>query len=199
MDCAAIHRLRLKDAFGDMQKFQAVTCDAEFLSELFEWTTRGVVFIHDDDPAGHSVLVTDTRGLGGDKTFRVGNPGHRDLFLWHIDGVMYRKGSKCDCAFLADDRLGFVEFKTNAANNTEDAIRENYEKAMSQLLLTIADVTGRCDNVGVDLMNVAEVEAYAVFNPTVPRHNAYQKKLAAEFLMTTDGIPLYFENSTEIV
>lgn len=198
MDWAAIHRLRLAEAFGDMQKFQAVTCDAELLAELFEWTTRGVVFIHDDDTAGHSVFVTDTRGLGGDKTFRVDNAGHTDLFLWHIDGVMYRKGSKCDCAFLTDGRLGFVEFKTNAANNTEEAIRENYEKAKSQLLQTIADVTARCDNVGVDLMDTAVVEAYAVFNPTMPRHNAYQKKLAAEFLMETEGIPLYFDNSTEI-
>lgn len=30
MDCTALHRLRLKDAFGDVQQFQDVTCDAEF-------------------------------------------------------------------------------------------------------------------------------------------------------------------------
>lgn len=198
MDCAAIHRLRLKEAFGDMQKFQTVTCDAELLAELFEWTTRGVIFVYDDDEAGHSVFVADTRGLGSDKTFRVLNTDHKDLFLWHIDGVMYRKGSKCDCAFLADRRLGFIEFKSNAANNSDEAIKANYEKATMQMRLTIGDVIDRCRNAGIDVMASTMVEAYAVFNPTVPRHNAYQKKIAARFLMETDGIPLYFKNSVEI-
>ena len=198
MDCTALHRLRLKDAFGDVQQFQDVTCDAEFLEELFEWTIRGIIFIYDDDDAGHSVFVADTRGLGSDKTLRVLNATHKDLFLWHIDGVMYRKGSKCDCAFISDNYFGFVEFKANAANNSDEAIKANYEKATMQLKQTVDDVIKRCQNAGIDVMASTMVEAYAVFNPTVPRHNAYQKKMAAKFLMETDGIPLYFTNSAEI-
>ena len=51
---------------------------------------------------------------------------------------------------------------------------------------------------GVELQHAVNVEAFAVFNRTVPRHNAYQKKLAAQFLLETDGIPLYFKNSAEV-
>lgn len=67
-----------------------------------------------------------------------------------------------------------------------------------QLKQTIDDVIKRCQNAGIDVMASTMVEAYAVFNPTVPRHNAYQKKTAARFLMETDGIPLHFTNSAEI-
>lgn len=198
MDCTPLKRLRLKDAFCDQPKFQAVMCDHDYIVDLFEWTDRGTIFIFDDPLACHSVFVTDTNGLGTDKTFRIGNPCHKDLFLWHIDGVLYKGEAKCDCAFLTDDYLGFVEFKANASNSSEAAVTGNYDKARLQLLTTVRDVADRCRKVGVDMMKATVVEAYAVFNPTVPRHSAYQKKLAAQFLLETDGIPLYFGNSAQI-
>lgn len=159
---------------------------------------RGTVFVHDDPDKGYSTFVNDTKGLGADKTFKINNQLHRDLFLWHIDGVLYKKDSKCDCAFLTDAYIGFVEFKANAANNTDSAIIANYDKAKTQLKLTIKDVEDRCKKAGVDIVDTMEVEAYAVFNRTVPAHNAYQKKLAAQFLLETDGIPLYFKNNAEV-
>ena len=198
MNFAPIIRLRLKDAFGDQKVFQVVSNDSDYLNCLFEWTDRGTVFIIDDADIGHSAFIFDTRGLGTDKTFKVINRSHKDLFLWHIDGVLYYADSKCDCALLTDDYLGFVEFKSNAANNTEASIKGNYEKAKLQLTQTIRDVVDRCKKLGVELQHAVNVEAFAVFNRTVPRHNAYQKKLAAQFLLETDGIPLYFKNNTEV-
>lgn len=197
MDSSVIRGLRLKEAFEDIEKFKAVQSDADFLTELFEWTNRGLVFIHDDEDKGNSVFVTDTKGLGADKIFRIDNVPHKEIFLWHIDGVLYSKGSKCDCAFIAEGHLGFVEFKSNAANNTGEAIQGNYEKASSQLVLTFQDVKARCNNVNVDIMSGNLVEAYAVFNRTVPRNNAHQKKGSAKFFKDND-IPLYFENSVEL-
>lgn len=197
-DFTPIIRLKLKEAFEDQHIFQEVECDADYLTHLFEWTDRGSIFIHDDKTKGYSTFVTDTKGLGSEKTFRVSNKNHKDLFLWHIDGVLYNKGSKCDCAFLTKGYMGFVEFKSNAANNTEAAIKGNYDKAKSQLWLTIKDVVDRCKKVGIDLMESSTLEAYAVFNRTVPRHNAYQKNLAARFLLETEGIPLYFRSEAEI-
>ncbi len=198
MDFSPLLRLKLKEAFDDQQKFQIVACNDDFLAELFEWTNRGRIFIHDDAEAGHSIFVTDTSGLGADKTFAVGNTRHKDLFLWHIDGVLYKKDSKCDCAFITDDYIGFVEFKANAANNSEAARRENCRKAVSQLKLTIDDVFERCHKVGVDVISDIMVEAYAVFNRSVPKDTATQKNLAARFLLETDGIPLHFQNGTAI-
>lgn len=198
MNFSPIKRLRLKTAYQDQQKFSDIACDADYLAELFEWTDRGLIFIHDDSAAGHSRFVADTNGLGADKTLKVENRNHREMFLWHIDGVLYKKDSKCDCALLSDSRLSFIEFKSNAANNTETATKENYKKATSQLKLTLEDVGSRCHNAGVDLKAAALVDAYAVFNRTVPAHSAYQKKLAAQFLKETKGVSLYFRNKAEI-
>ncbi len=198
MTFTPIYNLKLKFAFEDSQKFQDIVTEQDYLKELFEWTDRGIVFIHDDTLVSHSTFITDTSGLGRDKTFKVENIHHQDLFLWHIDGVLYNKNSKCDCAFLTEEHIGFVEFKSNATNNTDSSIKENYEKAKSQLCNTFKDVAERCNKIGVDITKVIKVEAFAVFNQTVPRNNAYQKKVAAKFLLETNGVPLYFKNSTKV-
>lgn len=197
MDFSVIERLNLKEAFADNQKFQAVDSEQDYLNELFEHTDRGTVFIHDDDKVGYSTFVNDTKGLGADKTFRINNAYHKDLFLWHIDGVLYSKGSKCDCAFLTDNQISFVEFKSNADNNTEAAIKDNYDKARRQLSITYQDIDKRCKNVGVELRKVIKLEAYAVFNRTVPKNNAHQKAQSAKFL-SDNKFKLHFENATDI-
>ncbi len=198
MDCTFLNKLKLKEAFGNHQKFQAVECDQDYLNELFEWTARRLIFIYDDAEKKRSVFVRNTKGLGTEKTFTAVNPRHTDLFLWHIDGVLYPKNSKCDCAIIADAYMAFIEFKTNAENNTAEAIRDNYDKAKNQLLLTFKDVENRCASAGIDLKKTTEIEAFAVFNRTVPCNNAYQKKISAEFLDATEGIPLYFEDHKTI-
>ncbi len=198
MKLSPIFRLKLKYAFEDNLKFQDIVSDEDYLKELFEWTDRGVIFICDDEMAGHSIFISDTKGFGGDKTFKILNTQHKDLFLWHIDGILYSKNSKCDCAFLSESCIGFVEFKANAANSSELSIKENYEKAESQLRNTYLDVSSRCQKAGIDIKTTMKVEAFAVFNKTVPRNNAYQKKVAAKFLLSTNGIPLYFKNTTKI-
>lgn len=195
MDFTPINRLRLKEAFGDIQKFQTIQRDDDYLIDLFEWTNRGTVYVHDDENKGHSTFVTDTKGLGADKTLKITNSSNKDLFLWHIDGVLYKRDSKCDCAFLTDTNLGFVEFKANAANESQAAIKANYEKASSQILLTFNDIDQRCKKIGIDLCETTVIEAYAVFNRTVPKNNAHQKKISAQFLKDTDKrVPLYFCN-----
>ena len=198
MNFNPIKRLRLKAAYEDAKAFADVVRDEDFLVELFEWSERGTIFIVDDTEAGYSRFVTDTNGLGFDKALKVVNRGHKDMFLWHIDGLIYKKDSKCDCALLTDESIRFIEFKSNAANKTREAIIANYDKAKNQLKLTFEDVNERCRKVGIDLKTSARPRAYAVFNRTVPSLNAYQKKLAAQFLLETDGVSLEFKNETVI-
>lgn len=198
MNLYPIFRLKLKYAFEDNLKFQDIESDEDYLKELFEWTDRGVIFICDDELEGHSIFISDTKGFGGDKTFKILNTQHIDVLLWHIDGVLFGKNSKCDCAFLTEKCIGFVEFKANAANSSETSIKENYEKAESQLRNTYLDVSNRCQKIGIDIKTTMKVEAFAIFNQTVPRNNAYQKQVAAKFLLATNGIPLYFKNSTKV-
>lgn len=168
MDFEAINRLRLKEAFGEFELFQQISKDEDWLDKLFECDTRGQLFVYDDADVGHVVYVNDTKGLGRDKVFGLVNKNHKDVFLWHIDGVIYEKTSKCDCAVITTDEMEFIEFKTNASNSSQEAIFDNYHKASEQLQKIVKDVKERCTKVGVTLTSVIPVEAHAVFNPTVP-------------------------------
>lgn len=197
MDFEAINRLRLKDAFGEYALFQRISKDEDWLEILFECDTRGQLFVYDDADAGHVVYVNDTKGLGRDKVFGLLNKSHKDVFLWHIDGVLYEKTSKCDCAVITADEMEFIEFKTNASNSSQEAIFDNYHKAGEQLQIIVKDVMDRCSKVGVILTSVIPVEAHAVFNPTVPSDNAMKKNISAKFLVRT-RVKLSFDNVKEL-
>lgn len=193
MNFEVINRLRMKEAFGEFDLFQHISKDEEWLDILFECDTRGQLFVYDDADVGHVVYVNDTKGLGRDKVFGLVNKTHKDVFLWHIDGVIYEKTSKCDCAVITSDEMEFIEFKTNASNNSDEAIFDNYHKASDQLQKIVKDVKERCSKVGVKLTSVIPVEAHAVFNPTVPADNAMKKNISAKFLVRT-GVKLRFDN-----
>ena len=91
MDFEVINHLCLKEAFGEYELFQRVSKDVDWLDKLFECDTRGLLFVYDDADVGHVVYVSDTKGLGRDKVFGLVNKNHKDVFLWHIDGVIYEK------------------------------------------------------------------------------------------------------------
>lgn len=197
MDFEPIKRLRLKEAYGDFEVFQRISNDEDWLNVLFECETRGLLFVYDDASVGHVVYVNDTKGLGRDKVFELENKSRKEVFLWHIDGVLYQKTSKCDCAVITKDELEFIEFKTNASNSSTDAIDENYHKAGEQLRTIVMDVKGRCAKLGIELTSIIPVEAHAVFNPTVPADNAMQKNICAKFILRT-GVKLNFDNKKEL-
>ena len=185
--------MRLKEAFGEFELFQRISNDEDWLDILFECDTRGQLFVYDDANVGHVVYVNDTKGLGHDKVFGLVNKSHKDVFLWHIDGVIYKKTSKCDCAIITTDELEFIEFKTNASNSSQESIEDNYHKAGEQLQKIVLDVKERCTKVGVKLTSAIPVEAHAVFNPTVPADNAMKKNISVKFLVRT-GVKLSFDN-----
>lgn len=193
MNFEAINCLHLKEAFNESDVFQKVSKDEDWLDILFECDTRGQLFIYDDAETGHAVYVNDTKGLGRDKVFVLVNKTHKEVFLWHIDGVIYEKTSKCDCAIITSDEMEFIEFKTNASNSSPEAIQDNYYKASEQLQKIVIDVKERCSNAGVVLTKVIPIEAHAVFNPTVPSNNAMMKNISVNFLVKT-GVKLRFDN-----
>ena len=197
MDFEPIKRLCLKEAYGDFEVFQRISNDEDWLDMLFECETRGLLFVYDDASAGHVVYVNDTKGLGRDKVFELENKSHKEVFLWHIDGVLFQKTSKCDCAVITKDELEFIEFKTDASNASSEAIVDNYHKAGEQLKTIVMDVKNRCAKFGLNLTSVIPVEAHAVFNPTVPSDNAMQKNISVKFLVQT-GVKLKFDNKKEL-
>lgn len=197
MDFDVINRLRLKEAFGEHALFQQISKNEDWLNFLFECDNKGQLFVYDDASAGHVVYINNTKGLGRDKVFCLMNKGHKDVFLWHIDGVIYKKTSKCDCAIITQDEMEFIEFKTNAANKINETAINNYYQASEQLQKIVLDVKTRCSQSGIELTSIIPVEAHAVFNPTVPSDSAMKKNIAVKFLKKT-GVRLRFDNMKKL-
>lgn len=198
MGFKAIKQLKLKEAFVGNQKFDSITEDDDFLKELFECESRAQLYICDDNLVGHSVFIPNTEGIGKDKVFKVKNSEHKDVFLWHIDGVLFEKESKCDCAVFTDKDLNFIELKTNAINRSEEAIQDNYQKASDQLLNTLEEVSKKCHSVEVEIRDLVKIKAFAVFNRSVPSNDALRKNISIRFLLESKGIKLVFGNECSL-
>lgn len=162
--------------------FPEGSSDDDRLQFLFSETTHANVWVTDDDQVGYSIFVFDTNGVNKDKLLFVINPQSYTIFLWPIDGKMFKKLSKCDCALISDDKLHLVEFKANVVSTNLQTIGEHYDKASEQLSLTLQYLTETFGNLGVDIFDVFnDIDAQIVFDRQIPQDNAYQKKVSSKF------------------
>lgn len=169
--------------------------DEEILTTLFECTTHGKVWVTDDETAGHSIYVFDTNGVNKDKLLAVTNQSGHSVYLWKIDGVMFKRFSKCDCALIHDDVLHLIEFKANAKNESDASIEGNYIKASTQLMLTLNYLKDSYAKIGADIDDVfSDIDAQIVFDRIVPQNNSYQKSVSKKFL-DENTVILTFGNS----
>ena len=170
----------------------------DYTVALFENSDGHIIWITDDEDIGHSIFVTSTYGVNKDKLLQVNNRNRSSLFLWHIDGVMFERFSKCDCALLHDRLMHMVEFKANARNATDDSIQANYEKAKNQITLTFKTFRELYAKKGFDLWEIfKDIDAKIVFNKTVPQDLAYQKSLQKQVANEID-LSLTFGNTLDL-
>ena len=200
-DFSIINNLSIQTVFvgqGIDSLLAQIASEQDYLVALFETETRGIIWITDDAEAGHSIFVTDTNGVNKDKLLKVLNPSLKTLFLWHIDGVMFAKYSKCDCALLHDRLMHLIEFKANAKNASDNSIQANYNKASEQLALTFEKFEDLYNSHGQDIFNLFEdIDALIVFDKTVPQDDAYQKNIISKFAQRT-SLRLRFGNDLNI-
>jgi hypothetical protein len=200
-DFSILKSLSIKTVFmgqGIDPLLDKISSEQDYLVALFETEKRGTIWITDDAEVGHSIFVTDTNGVNKDKLLEVDNPNIKTLFLWHIDGVMFAKYSKCDCALLHDRLIHLIEFKANAKNGTDDSIEANYNKASEQLALTFEKFKELYDTHGLDIFHVFDdIDAMIVFDKTVPQEGAYQKNIISKFSERT-LLNLSFGNELKI-
>lgn len=189
LDLSLLNKLSIKSVFvgqGVDQLLAQISSEQDYLVALFETEKRGMIWITDDADAGHSIFITDTNGVNKDKLLQVINPNVKTLFLWHIDGVMFKKYSKCDCALLYDKLMHLIEFKANAKNASDDSIQANYEKASEQLALTFEKFEELYNNQGQNIYTIFDdIDALIVFDKTVPQDDAYQKNIISKFSRRT--------------
>lgn len=167
-------------------------------SKVFDTSSKSQLFVIDDATKGYSCFIADTKGYGSNRSFIIHNSGHKDIHLMRIDGVLFERMSKCDCALLFDNEFDFVELKTNAANKSTESMEYNYSNSYNQLKITIQEFDRRFENSNKSFRDLFDtILAYSVFNPTVPRDNATQKRLSALFSREM-RIKLHFTNNKEI-
>lgn len=197
-DWDVILSYRFNHAFKDEKAIKGLSVD-EFIEKVFLHLKRSSIYIYDDENQGFSHFVADTGGLGREKTFMIENRNHRDVFLMKIDGVLFQKKSKCDCAIIWGGEMDFIEFKTKASNKNDDTMEAHYNKIYKQLKLTIEYFETSFRKVGLSFRNqFSRILAYGVFNPTVPTSSATEKILAARFAKEVK-VKLMFTNNTHLV
>lgn len=202
VDFSILRNLSFEHVFvgqGIDELINQIQHDQDYLIALFESTTHQTIWVTDDEEKGHSIFVTDTNGVNKNKLLKVSNRNVKSLFLWHIDGVLFERFSKCDCALLHDKLMHLVEFKVNAKNESDESIEANYEKASNQLALTFEKFEEIYRSHGNDIWSVFDdIDAMMVFDKMVPQDNAYQKKVSAAFVERTT-LNLAFGNNIVIV
>ena len=147
--------------------------------------------IVDDNQLKYSVFSNNINIPG----FDVKNPNGIMFYLLQIDNrlIVAHRGGQCDCAFLYDDSINLLEFKTNASSVGK--VTKNYNKAENQIKNTIIIFK----NNGIDLLALAtDVEAHICFNNSYPRKKANEQSRAIAFAKATGGIGLFFENNKAI-
>ena len=83
-----------------------------------------------------------------------------------IDGVLFDRRSKCDCAVLFGREMDFIEFKTNAGNKTEVSMDAQYSKSYSQLLLSVKEFDKRYDGMDASFRDRFEVIQFQINRDT---------------------------------
>lgn len=177
----SIDKLQLDVAFG--KRFEKA------------WTVRADsrLLVIDDD-ADQISKFSDSKD-DEPRALVVLNEKNKLIVLLAIDHKLIdnHPGGIADCAVFDDEQLEFVEFKTNAYGNSEESIRDTFEKACVQLKETLTVFNDSLSSIGIDLFEAMVVECRIVVAQRFPRATAAKQDFQAMFAEETKGITLYFE------
>lgn len=135
------------------------------------------------------------------KYFEVKNPKAKAFSLLQIDnGIIQTKSTKkCDCVIADDaDALCLIEFKANAMSSNTKTVKQNYKKAMKQLVATKDIIQNGLTALGKNLMVLRRIEAFVCFRKGYPRMTTSEMNYQVKFAAMTGGIPLSFDAMKEL-
>lgn len=182
---AAIDKLRLDLVFGNhLDGCWTVRADSRLL-------------VVDDNESRRSRFSDNE--LEEERALVIVNSKNKVITLISIDHALIdnHSGGIADCAVLDEQKVAFVEFKTNALGNSEDSIRDNFETACKQLRETLQVFRSQLTAIGIDLLEVMAVECRIVVSHRYPRSTAIKQDFRDQFAQDTNGINLIFERLIE--
>ena len=153
-----------------------------------------------DDNESHVSRFSDDE-LDEQRALVIVNSRNKVITLISIDHALIdnHQGGIADCSVMDDQKMAFVEFKTNAYGNSEESIRGNFETACGQLKETLHVFNSKLQDRGIDLMEVMAVECRIIVSHRYPRATAIKQDFRAKFAEDTNGINLIFERLIEFV
>ena len=165
------------------------------------WTIRTDtrLLVVDDNTAQISRFSNDE--LDEERALVILNTKNKVITLIAIDHALIdnHPGGIADCAVMDTQKMAFVEFKTNAYGNSEESIRDTFEKACDQLKETLNVFGNKLSAMSIDLLGVMAVECRIVVAHRYPRATAIKQDVRAQFAKETNGITLIFERLMEFV
>lgn len=180
----AIDELKLAETFPQTHKpfdeCWSVRMDSELLV-IDDDETHATRFSDDPDDAGRALMVI--------------NEENKEINLLSIDNMLVasRQGGITDGALFDTEQFHFIEFKTNALGNSEQAVFDTFDKAVGQLQETIKVFVEKLEPQGVSLTDVRQVYCHVVVSERFPRVRATRQAYSLRFFDET-GIELCFSD-----
>lgn len=180
----AIDGLKLAEAFAQSHKpfdeCWSVRMDSELLV-IDDDDTHATRFSGDADDAGRALMVI--------------NEKNKEIVLLSIDNMLVasRKGGITDGALFDSEQFHFIEFKTNALGNSEQAVFDTFDKAVGQLQETVKVFVEKLEPQGVNLIDARQVYCHVVVSERFPRTRATRQDYILRFFDET-GLELSFSD-----
>lgn len=143
--------------------------------------THATRFSDDDDDVGRVLMVI--------------NEKNKEIVFFSIDNMLVasRQGGITDGALFDIEQFHFIEFKTNALGNSEQAVFDTFDKAVGQIRDTIKVFVEKFEPQGVNLTDVRKVYGHVVVSERFPRTRATRQDYCLCFFDET-GIELSFSD-----
>lgn len=125
------------------------------------------------------------------------NENNKEIVLLSIDNKLIKDypGGITDCALFDDEQFRFVEFKTNAYGNSEKAVRDTFDKAISQLKNSLGLFINKLSKTNINFIDSIAIKCHIVTSETFPKSKATKQDYKYSFADET-GLELSFEHKT---
>lgn len=183
----------------NQQTIDRIKLDEAFATETYLpfnecWTVRmdSELMVIDDDEKKFSRFTDDPEDA--QNALMVVNEKNRQIVLLSIDNKLIKdhKGGICDCALFDDKQFQFVEFKTNAYGNSNEQVRETFDKATSQLKETILVFKDRLQKVDIKFEDAVTLSCHVVVSQRFPKSRAIKQEYQISFADENNNIGLFF-------
>lgn len=177
--------------------------DVAFSSNVYKpfeecWCVRmdSELMVVDDDSEKFSRYSDDEDDRP--KALVIVNNHNRQIVLLSIDNKLIcgHPGGIADCALFDESQFRFIEFKTNAYGNSEEQIRETFEKAISQIVETIRLFKERLQAIDICFETAVALSCHVVLSQSFPRSRAVKQEYQVRFADENDGLGLSFADKT---